>query len=309
MTSPTLPQPNPDWNDLFFFSQVVQHGGFAAASRVLGVPKSRLSRRIALLEQALGVRLLQRSTRRLALTDIGHQYLQHCLSMRLAADAAQETVQRVHTIPRGRVRFSCPIAIAQGLLLHTLPEFMLRYPEVSVEVEVTSRRVDLIEDGFDFALRVRQESDEDAGVVVRRLSRSQPVMVASPAWLAHAGWPQQPQDLLGKPTVSLRPHDGRFQLRFSHPDGQQVLVPHQPRLVCDDMQLLKSAILSGVGAGWLPAYLCGKELATGDLQLLLPDWQLPSGFFHLAYASRRGLTPAVRALIDFLVDTLEAVSL
>lgn len=309
MTTPLLPQPNPDWNDLFFFSQVVQHGGFAAASRALGVPKSRLSRRIAMLEQALGVRLLQRSTRRLALTDIGHQYLQHCLSMRHAAEAAQETVQRVHAAPRGRVRFSCPIAIAQGLLLYTLPNFLQRHPDVSVEVEVTSRRVDLIEDGFDFALRVRQEADEGAGVVIRPLSRSSPVMVASPAWLEAAGWPQQPQDLLGKPTVSLRPHDGRFLFRFSHLDGQQVLIPHQPRLVCDDMQLLKSAILNGVGAGWLPANLCGKELADGLLQLLLPDWHLPSGHFRLAYANRRGLTPAVRALIDFLVDSLAGVSL
>lgn len=294
----------PDLNDLYFFAQVVERGGFAAAGRALGVPKSRLSRRVALLEGQLGVRLLQRTTRQLALTEVGQRVYRHSQAMSTEAVAAQEVALTVQQKPRGRIRVSCPISVAQSLLSPILPEFMLKYPEVELQLDVTNRRVDLIEEGLDVALRVRTETLEDSTLVVRRLSTTLVLMVASPELLAQHGTPQEPADLARLPALGMVPYDGRYVWPLLAKDGTRVSIMYTPRLISDDLVVLRDAALAGVGAAWLPAYMCCEGIRSGRLVHLLPDWSFPTGQFHAVYPTRRGLMPAVRAFVDFLAERI-----
>lgn len=294
-----------DLNDLLFFAKVVEHGGFNAASRQLGIPKSRLSRRVAELEARIGVRLLQRTTRRLALTEVGAQYYQHCQAMLAEAEAAEETIARHTAEPRGLVRVSCPELLAKSLLSSVLPEFMARYPQVRIVLEVTGRRVDLINDGIDVALRVRQKLDDSASVVARPLSQSESALVASPALIAQLGVPQQPGALASWPALVMSRPDGRAEWPLLDEVGQlyKVDIP-APRLMTDDLLVLREAAIAGSGVALLPLMVCHDALADGRLQRLLPGYSTPDGILHLAFTGRRHLIPAVRAFIDFLVDTV-----
>src|SRR6188768_3623530 len=149
-----------DLNDMLYFAEVVERGGFAAAGRALGLPKSRLSRRVAELETRLGARLLQRTTRKLSLTEVGEIYLRHCSAMRDEALAADEAVAQLQVEPRGTLRISCPVTLAQSTLGYLVPQFMALYPQVKIDMRVTNRVVDLVEEGIDIALRVRPTLDD-----------------------------------------------------------------------------------------------------------------------------------------------------
>jgi DNA-binding transcriptional LysR family regulator len=291
-----------DLNDMFYFAEVVEQGSFAAAGRALGLPKSRLSRRVAELETRLGVRLLQRTTRKLSLTEVGEVYFRHCAAMRSEAGAADEAVMRVQSEPRGTVRVTCPITLAQGVLGDKLPQFLAAYPQVRVEMEVTNRVVDLVEEGIDVALRVRTSLDGSASLVVKRLSASTGLLVASPAQLARQGMPQSPPDLQRLDTVAMSAVDGRAALRLVGPEGAEYTWHHRPRFVADDLLTLKHAVINGTGASFLPDYMCTPEMADGRLVQLLPGWSLPPGVLHAVFPSRRGLIPAVRVFLDFLGD-------
>src|SRR5471032_1958300 len=172
-----------DLNDLYYFAKVVEAGGFAAAGRLLGIPKSRLSRRIAELEERLGARLLQRTTRQLKLTAVGERYLRHCQAMLLEAETADEAVASMSSEPRGRLRVSCPVGLAHEMLPMVISDFLEKYPQVQLEVMLVNRRVDLVTEGVDVALRVRELGDEDPLLVTRRLRQAQTALVASPEFL------------------------------------------------------------------------------------------------------------------------------
>jgi len=292
-----------DLNDMFYFAEVVEQGSFAAAGRVLGLPKSRLSRRVAELETRLGVRLLQRTTRKLSLTEVGEVYFRHCAAMRTEASAADEAVLRVQAEPRGTVRVTCPVTLAQGVLGEVLPRFLAAHPQVRIEMEVTNRVVDLVEEGVDVALRVRTTLEGSGSLVVKRLSASSGLLVASPVQLARQGHPQEPTDLLRLDTIAMSAVDGRASLKLVGPDGAEFTWQHHPRFVADDLLTLKYATLQGVGATYLPDYMCAAELADGRLALLLPGWSLPPGVLHAVFPSRRGLVPAVRVFLDFLGES------
>ena len=158
-----------DLNDLRFLAEVVEQNGFAAAARKLGVPRSRLSRRIGLLEERLGVRLIQRSTRRFAVTEIGREYYRHCVAMLVEADAAQETIDRMRSEPQGVVRVSCPSSMIYFQVGEMIARFMEQCPKVEVLLESTNRQVDVIREGFDLAIRFRFPPLEDSDLVIRRL--------------------------------------------------------------------------------------------------------------------------------------------
>eukprot|EP01036_Dinobryon_divergens_P036984 gene36984-biopygen29253 len=186
-----------DLNDMLYFAEVVERGGFAAAGRALGLPKSRLSRRVAALEAQLGVRLLQRTTRKLSLTEVGEAYLRHCQALRESAQAAADTVAHAQTEPRGTIRVTCPVTLAQTVLADVMPIYLARHPLVRVEMEVNNRVVDLVKDGVDVALRVRLTLEDSGSLVVKRLDDARSVLVASPAL-----WPWrkvQSATLLSKP--------------------------------------------------------------------------------------------------------------
>lgn len=290
-----------DLNDLLYFARVVESGGFSAAGRTLGIPKSRLSRRVAELEARLGARLLQRSTRKLVLTDVGERFYQHCRAMLQEADAAEEAVAALTEMPRGRLCVSCPVVLAQGELAGFVAEFLDRYPQVQLEMLLTSRRVDLMDEGVDVALRVRAMDDEDPSLVVRRLRPAESILVVAPAALAGVDV-NTPDDLAKLPVLGAVGADRRVHWRLYGPGGAIREVAFEPRLAADDFVLRKTAALAGIGATMLPSVLCAKELAAGTLVRVLPAWGFSGGNLQAVYSHRRGLLPAIRAFIDFLAE-------
>lgn len=289
-----------DLNDLYFFVQVVDHGGFAAAGRALGLPKSRLSRRIILLEERLGARLIQRSTRRFSVTEIGQEYYRHCVAMLVEADAAQEAIERTRSEPQGVVRVSCPTALVFFQLGDMVARFMAQCPRVDVHLESTNRRVDVIREAFDIAIRVRFPPLEDTDLVMRVLGDSAQRLVASPSLLKGFSGPLTPADLSGLPSLDLGPPHRDHSWRLERADGATALVPHTPRLVTDDMVALRFAALRSVGVVQLPTMLVREDLREKRLVDVLPQWVPKSGIVHAVFPSRRGLLPSVRNLVDFL---------
>ncbi|MDA8521150.1 LysR family transcriptional regulator [Acidovorax sp. NCPPB 4044] len=297
-----------DLNDMLFFAEVVERGGFAAAGRALGVPKSRLSRRVSELESQLGVRLLQRTTRRLSLTEVGEAYLRHCQAVREAAQAAADTVAQLQTEPRGTVRVVCPVTLAQAVVGELVPLFLLRHPEVRLEMQVSNRVVNLVEEGVDVALRVRPSLEESGSMVVKRLDDAQQTIVASPALLERQGVPATLEDLARLDSLALSTADGRATMRLISPDGREEVLQHTPRYVADDLLTLRFAALAGVGMCWLPDYMCHDDVRAGRLVRLLPEWSLPRSVVHAVFPSRRGLAPAVRSFLDFLGETVPGLN-
>jgi DNA-binding transcriptional LysR family regulator len=289
-----------DMNDMLYFAEVVERGGFAAAGRHLGIPKSKLSRRVAELETRLGVRLLQRTTRKLSLTEVGEVYLRHCTAMRDAAEAAAEAVEQAQTEPRGTIRVACPVTLAQTTVGPVLAPFLARYPQVKVDMRVSNRVVDLVEEGVDVALRVRQTLDDSGSLVVKNLGRTQTFLVCSPAQLQRQGAPQSIHDVARLDSLAMSAVDGKASWHLLGPGGASHTLVHQPRYVADDLLTLKFAMLCGTGMSFLPDYMCREELQDGRLVQVLPGWAPPHGIFHAVYPSRRGMVPAVRRFLDFL---------
>ena len=296
-----------DLNDMVFFAEVAERGGFAAASRALGIPKSRLSRRVAELEERLGVQLMQRSTRRLSLTPAGEIYLRHSAAMRDAAQAASEAVAQVQNEPSGLVRISCPVTIVHSGLGELMPLFLARYPAVRVDMRVINRPVDLIEEGIDIALRVRHSIEDSTVLVAKTFGYSRGVLVATPALLALHGPAETLADLGKLPTAAMSVNgDGRSDWRLEGPEGQSHVHSHTPRYVADDLVTLQQGTLAGVGATMLPDYMCRADIDAGRLVRLLPGWGPAPVVAHMVFPARRALVPAVRRLIDFLMEHLRS---
>lgn len=289
-----------DLNDLRFFAEVVEQNGFAAAARKLGMPRSRLSRRIGILEDRLGVRLVHRSTRRFAVTDIGREYYRHCAAMMVEANAAQETIDRMRSEPQGVVRVSCPASLIYFQIGEMIARFMDQCPKVEVLLESTNRRVDVIREGFDIAIRVRFPPLEDSDLVIRKLADSPQRLVASPSLVQAFQRPLVPADLSTLPSLAWDPAMTDHEWRLDGPDRALATIRHKPRFVTEDMAALRLAALRGVGVCQLPTFVIENDLKAGRLIDLLPDWTPKAGIIHAAFPSRRGLLPSVRALLDFL---------
>ncbi len=294
-----------DLNDMVLFAEVMEHRGFAAAGRVLGLPKSRLSRRVARLEEQLGVRLLERSSRRLSLTPAGELFLGHCLEMRESARAAFESVLQIQKEPRGTVRLACPVALAEGILAQLLPRFLDRYPLVRVEMRALNRPVDPIDEGMDIALRVRPAIEDSTSLVARTFGTSCGVLVASPELLRRQGPIRAVEELSRLDTVATASGAGA-NWQLAGPGGREHVHVHSPRYVADNHLALLTAVLHGIGAAILPDFLCREGRAAGALVEVLPGWSPPPGIVHAVFPARRGLIPAVRHLLDFLAERLPA---
>ncbi len=293
-----------DLNDLYFFAAVVEHGGFSAAGRALGLPKSRLSKRVSQLEERLGVRLLQRTTRKFVVTETGERFYEHCRAVLEEARAAQEAVDAIRAEPRGVVRVSCPVSLARSVLAPILPDFLRAHPQVQVRLLASNRRVDLIGEGYDIAIRVRFKLDSDATLILREFGQSSVILVAHPdLWKTHPR-PQSPQDLAQLPALSMDEHDGIQRWSLVHADGGTTEVEIQPRLVSGEFAVLMEAACQGMGVALLPESVCERPIAAGCLERVLPEWGGPEGTMHFVYPSRRGLLPGVRALVDFLAERL-----
>ncbi|MQQ99623.1 LysR substrate-binding domain-containing protein [Glaciimonas soli] len=293
-----------DLNDLFFFASVVEHGGFSAASRALGVPKSRLSRRVAELEQRLNARLLQRNTRSITLTDLGQRFYQHCQEVIAAAEAAQLTITSSLAEPNGLVRVSCPTAIAKMGLETLVILFLEKYPKVRLDFILSNRRINLLEEGIDVAVRARITGDEDPNLATRRLRTTSDYLVAAPALMAQSGALAHPKDLSKLPILGAVDQDRRMRLSFTGPDNAHAAIVVEPRLAIEDFNVRKEVALHGLGITTLPGEYCLKEFELGTLVHVLPAWSLPSGSVQVVYPTQRGLIPAVRVFVDFLSEHL-----
>jgi DNA-binding transcriptional LysR family regulator len=291
-----------DLNDMLYFAEVVDRGGFAAAGRALNLPKSKLSRRVADLETRLGVRLLQRTTRKLSLTEAGEVYHRHVVDMREAAEAANEAVDIVRNEPRGTIKVACPVTLAQTTIGPLVPLFLAKHPQVRIDMQVSNRVIDLVQDGIDVALRVRTTVDDSGSLVVKRLAVSQSLLVATPALLQRFVQPESPEDLRAIPTVAMSAADGRASWKLLGPGGREFDFAHRPAYTADDLFTIRFAIAQSTGMGVLPDYLCAHELHSGELVQVLPGWAPPRGIMHAVFPSRRGLVPAVRRFLDFLGD-------
>lgn len=292
----------PDLNEMAWFVQVVDHAGFAPAGRALGMPKSKLSRRIAALEERLGVRLLNRSTRRFSVTEIGRIYYGHCKAMLVEAEAAQEAIDLRRAEARGLVRLACPVTLLDLRVAEMIAAFLVQHPRVEVQLEATNRRVDVVAEGFDIALRVRPPPLADSDLHVRVLSQHGQCLVASPTLVGTLGVPRVPADLAHWPSLDLGLAQGDHLWRLFGPDGAEAVIRHQPRLVTGGMSALRAAAVAGVGVVQLPLMVMRDQITAGELVPVIPDWAPRPAIVHAVFASRRGLLPAVRALIDHLVE-------
>ncbi|NSX12881.1 LysR family transcriptional regulator [Cupriavidus taiwanensis] len=291
-------------NDLRFFVVAVTHGGFAAAGRALGVPKSTVSKRVAELEQALQARLLYRSSRSFTLTDAGRDFYDHAHAALIEAEAAQEAVQRRVAEPSGTVRITAAVPTAQRYLAPHLPALARAYPRLHVQLEVSDRMVDLVQEGFDIAVRSHFAPLPDSGLVQRQLAVEDIVLVASPGYLAGRGTPESPAQLCGHDGLLTAATAGTW--RLWGPQGARAEATPAPRMTVNESTVLLGAAEAGLGIVPLPYELCRAALAAGQLVRVLPHWTAGSVTTTLLLPARRGQLPAVRATVDFLVQCLAA---
>ncbi|GAC33116.1 LysR family transcriptional regulator [Paraglaciecola polaris] len=289
-------------NDLYYFVKAVEYGGFSAASRALGLAKSKLSRRIAALEVRLDTKLIYRSTRSFHLTEVGHTYFEHCKAMLVEAESAQEAIDSLQSEPRGSIRLTCPTALLHAHIGTMLAQFMSLFPQINIQLEASNRKVDLIAEGIDVAIRVRPPPIENSELILRVLSEQSVCLVASPELIAKQGTPTSLTELANWPSLGVGQPQDNFMWTWSSPQQQLVKVSYQPRLVTTDMVALRNSALAGVGVVQLPTLMVTEQIENGSLMKLLDDWHASPDIIHLVFPSRRGLLPGVRALIDFLVE-------
>ncbi|WP_038149305.1 LysR substrate-binding domain-containing protein [Tolumonas lignilytica] len=296
-----------DLNDLRYFALVVQHGGFSAAERHTNISKSKLSRRIALMENDLGVRLLQRNTRRFSLTETGRIFYEHCAAMMIEAEAAQHAVEQLQSEPAGHLRMTCPTAMAQSYIIQLIANFMRSYPKVSVELDSSDRVVNLIDERIDIALRALDAGLREPGLVAKRIASGHMILVASPAYLKTCGNIDDPQLLSQFDTIGSL-HGGAEQTWSLISNAEdKIKVTHRPRLTCSDFMVQYNAALSGVGIALLPERIVSPGIKKGALVHILEEWGTQEQDIHIVYASRRGMLPSVRAMIDYLTEYVPQV--
>jgi DNA-binding transcriptional LysR family regulator len=220
------------------------------------------------------------------------------------ADAAVEAVEFARAEPRGLIKASCPVQLAQTAMARFLPAFLARYPNIRLVLHATNRRVDVLNEGFDVALRVRTTPTGEDGLVMRSFGEARHLLVATGAYLDQRGRPERPEQLAQHATLSFAPESDRQTWDLLDSDGAAMRIEHSPRFVCHDFPLLRAAVLAGLGIALLPESVVRADIAGGSLEQVLPAWTLPLGIFHVVFPTRRGLLPSVRAFIDFLAERM-----
>jgi len=288
-----------DLNEILVFAKVVEAGSFVGASRELDMPKSTVSRKVSELEERLGARLLQRTTRRLSLTDVGRTYYQYAARVVSEMEAAEAAVTQMQEAPCGVLRVTMPLNF--GFLGPILASFLKRYPEVQLELVCADRVIDLIHEGFDVGLRAGRLAD--SSLIARSLGGFQSVPVASPGFLKKHGAPKGPDDLEqldclvfsgGPPGASWKLEKGR----------QKLTVQVRTRMIVNDFDLLEEAALADLGIAMMPVFRCIERLRTGKLVRVLPGWCSGATALHAVYPSTRHLSPKVKAFLDHVSEQM-----
>lgn len=284
-----------DLNALQVFAKVVQGSSFTSAARALGMPKSTVSQRVAELEARLGVRMLQRTTRRLGLTDAGRIYYDRCAEILAAIEHADRAVTSMQESPRGLLRMTVPASTQ--FLGPVFSDFLARNTGIQLDVSFTDRVVDLVEESFDLAIRVGALSDST--LVARNLGAVQFVLVASPRYLKKRGRPRSPAELAKHDCLVLSVGAQSRVWRLTQGDDAQEVVL-SPKLSANDLDVVQTSALDGIGVARLPAFRCIEDLRAKHLERVLLTWSLPPQPVHAVYPSGRHLSPKVKAMIEHL---------
>jgi len=291
-----------DLNDFFYFVQVVDRRGFTAAGRMLRIPKSTLSHRIQRLETELGVRLLNRTSRRFAMTDAGEEFYRHAVVMLHDAEMAESAIRHRAAEPTGTVRCTAAMATMQFAMCDIVADFLLRYPKVNVVAHATDRTVDIVGENYDVAIRAHSDPLPDSTLVQRALTPAPWLLFAGSAYLDANEAPKTPEDLRNHPSLFMMRTGVApvWRLRRSGKAEDEVVMPLMPRLLCDDMIALKQAAIAGLGVVALPGYVCRGDVRLGALRQVLPLWLAGDSTITALIPYRRGLLPSVRVFIDHL---------
>jgi DNA-binding transcriptional LysR family regulator len=288
-------------DEIAVFVHVVQAGSFTAAARQRNVPKSTLSRAVSRLEEVMRARLLQRSSRKIALTEAGRAFYDraapHIAGLRDAADALDADDQ-----PQGTLRITAPPDAGSAFLGELLVRFMARYPLVHVYVDLSTRQQNLVEEGFDAALRAVMVIG-DSSLVARRIVTPEMRLFASPSYLARRGVPETPEDLADHECVLFRPLDARAEWSFTGPDGEERRVSVTGRIGGNDFSLLRAMASAGAGITVLPTFTDAREPDDGSLVRVLPGWSRPSASLYFVYPTARHVPKKVIAFRDFVLET------
>jgi DNA-binding transcriptional LysR family regulator len=284
--------------------KIVQCGSFTRAADALGMHKAQLSRGLSQLERELGVRLLERSTRSLSLTEAGRELFERAVGILGAVDDAQRAMQKMHSEPRGTLRLTCGVEFGMIAVSGWIDDYLRRCPQVRVEADFTARLVDLVHEGFDLAIRVGPLAD--SSLAARRLGRLRYGLFAASGYLARHGAPAAPAELAQHATLAFAGGSHRPSWSLTHGDGRSERVDLQPRLAANNVFAVRDAAIAGLGIAQLPQVVAAPALAAGQLQPLLSEWQPPAVPVHAVFASARFLTPKVRGFIDLAVQAMQA---
>jgi DNA-binding transcriptional LysR family regulator len=290
-----------DLNDFFYFVQVVDRGGFTAAGRMLRLPKSTLSHRILKLETNLGVRLLNRTSRRFAVTDAGEEFYRHAVVMLREAEQAETAIRHRLNEPTGTVRCTAAVATMQFAMRDIVADFLIRYANVNIVAHVTDQNADIVGENYDVAIRSHTDPLPDSTLVQRRLTPAPWFVFAGAAYLDANEVPQTPKDLRSHPSLFMMRTGVAPAWRLRRlSSAKEVLVPLTPRLLSNDMIGLKQAAIAGLGVVALPGYVCRDEVRSGALRRVLPNWLAGDSTITALIPYRRGLLPSVRVFMDHL---------
>jgi DNA-binding transcriptional LysR family regulator len=291
-----------DLNDFFYFVQVVDRGGFTAAGRTLRTPKSTLSHHIAQLEASLGVRLLNRTSRRFGMTDAGEDFYRRAVVMLREAEQAETAIRHRLVEPSGTVRCTAAVATMQFAMRDIVADFLIRYPKVSVVAHATDQNVDIVGESYDVAIRSHTDPLPDSTLVQRKLTPAPWFLFAGSTYLDANKGPQRPKDLANHPSLFMMRTGVApvWRLRHSGRAKDEVVMPLTPRLLSDDMIGLKQAAIAGVGIVALPGYVCREDVRSGALRRVLPAWLAGDSTITALIPYRQGLLPSVRAFLDHL---------
>jgi DNA-binding transcriptional LysR family regulator len=291
-----------DLNDFFYFVQVVDRGGFTAAGRTLRIPKSTLSHRIAQLETNLGVRLLNRTSRRFGMTDAGGEFYRHAVMMLREAELAETAIRHRLNEPTGVVRCTAATATMQFAMRGLVADFLVRYPKVNVVAHATDQYVDIVGENFDVAIRAHSDPLPDSTLLQRALTPAPWFLFAGAAYVDANGPLERPRDLEKHPSLFMMRTGVSpiWRLRRTGHRREEVVVPLTPRLLIDDMLSLKQAAIGGLGIVALPGYVCRDDVQSGVLRQVLPGWTAGDSMLTALMPYRQGLLPSVRAFVEHL---------
>lgn len=281
------------------FARVVDAGGISAAARAMGLSKSAVSKQLSALEDRLGARLLQRTTRRMSLTEAGAGFLEHCRRVVAEAEAAESAIGALQGEPRGTLRVNAPMTFGIMHLAAIIPDFMARHPQLGVDMVLNDRMVDLLDEGFDVAVRIGKLAD--SSLVARKLAPARRVMVAAPSYLDRRGRPAALAELAQHDVLSYSYVPAAEEWRFDCPGGEES-VRVTSRLRANNGDILLAACLAGSGIAALPTFISGPSLRAGSLVRVLPHLERTDFAIHAVWPTARHLSAKVRAFVDFLAE-------